>query len=41
MINMVEFQTVAVNAKTQIATVGAGVRLGNMADKLYKQGQRG
>ena len=40
-IDLLEFQTVAVDAATKVATVGGGVRLGNMAARIYAQGQRG
>lgn len=34
-IDMVAFQDVKVDSTTQIASVGAGVRLGNMASQLF------
>jgi FAD/FMN-containing dehydrogenase len=40
-IDMAEFQTITLDTATNIATVGAGVRLGNMAAKLFQLGQRG
>ncbi|CCX30517.1 hypothetical protein FPQ18DRAFT_312236 [Pyronema domesticum] len=39
--DMVEFQEVSYDASTTIATVGSGVRLGNMATKLFQLGERG
>jgi hypothetical protein len=39
--DMAEFQTVTYDAKTEIATVGTGVRLGNLATKIFQLGQRG
>jgi len=39
-IDMVEFQSVTLDRTTQIATVGAGVRLGNLATKLFQLGGR-
>lgn len=40
-IDMMEFQNVTLDAATGIASVGAGLRLGNMATKLFQLGQRG
>lgn len=40
-LDMAEFQTVNLDQTTKIATVGAGVRLGNMANKLFSLGKRG
>lgn len=40
-VDMIQFQTTTLNTSTKIATVGAGVRLGNMATKLNNLGQRG
>ncbi|KAI5777356.1 hypothetical protein EDC01DRAFT_635891 [Geopyxis carbonaria] len=34
------FQSVSVNSTSNVATVGAGIRLGNMAIKLYNAGAR-
>lgn len=39
-IDMANFSSVSVDAETGIATVGGGVRLGNMANELWKQGER-
>lgn len=39
-IDMVEFQDVEWDSATDIATVGAGIRLGNMASKLFELGER-
>jgi hypothetical protein len=39
--DMVEFQEVSYDASSTIATVGSGVRLGNMATKLFQLGERG
>lgn len=39
--DMVEFQDVTLDSTTKIASVGAGVRLGNMAVKLFNLGRRG
>ena len=38
---MQEFQKVTLDSTTKIASVGAGVRLGNMATKIFQLGQRG
>ncbi|CCX16444.1 Similar to Uncharacterized FAD-linked oxidoreductase ygaK; acc. no. Q796Y5 [Pyronema omphalodes CBS 100304] len=40
-IDMVEFQEVSCDASSTIATVGSGVRLGNMATRLFQLGERG
>ncbi|KAJ6260508.1 Xylooligosaccharide oxidase [Drechslerella dactyloides] len=40
-IDLQRFQDVVYDPKTQLARVGGGVRLGNMAQKLYDQGKRG
>ncbi|KAI5818346.1 hypothetical protein BZA77DRAFT_277506 [Pyronema omphalodes] len=40
-IDMVEFQEVSFDTSSMIATVGSGVRLGNMATKLFQLGERG
>jgi FAD/FMN-containing dehydrogenase len=40
-LDMMEFQNITLDTNTKIATVGAGVRLGNMATKLFQLGQRG
>lgn len=37
---MSEFQTITLNPATKHATVGAGVRLGNMAKRIYNLGKR-
>ncbi|KAL5117079.1 hypothetical protein ACEQ8H_005038 [Pleosporales sp. CAS-2024a] len=39
-INLRSFQTVEVDPSTGIATVGGGVRIGNLADGLWNQGRR-
>ncbi|RPA91607.1 FAD-binding domain-containing protein, partial [Choiromyces venosus 120613-1] len=39
-IDMAKFNPVSLNSETGIATVGGGVRLGNMACTLYKLGER-
>lgn len=39
-IDMVGFQDVTLDSTTQIASVGAGMRLGNMASKLFGLGGR-
>jgi FAD/FMN-containing dehydrogenase len=39
-IDMLEFQNVTVDSTTNIASVGAGIRLGNMASKLFALGGR-
>lgn len=39
-IDMVSFQQVAVDSGTKVASIGAGVRLGNMASQLFNLGQR-
>ncbi|KAG9238729.1 hypothetical protein BJ875DRAFT_415626 [Amylocarpus encephaloides] len=39
-IDMRQFKEVTVDKTTQIATVGVGARLGNVAQSLYSQGQR-
>jgi hypothetical protein len=41
MISLQAFQKVELNANTGIAKVGGGVRLGNLADGIYTQGQKG
>lgn len=39
-IDMVGFQDITLDSTTQIASVGAGMRLGNMASKLFSLGGR-
>ncbi|PQE16954.1 glucooligosaccharide oxidase protein [Rutstroemia sp. NJR-2017a BBW] len=39
-VNLQNFNSISVNAQTNIATVGGGVRLGNLALGLYNQGKR-
>ncbi|KAF8537005.1 hypothetical protein BDD12DRAFT_746446 [Trichophaea hybrida] len=39
--DMMEFQDVTYDKNTQIASVGTGVRLGNLATKIFQLGQRG
>ncbi|KAM3075586.1 hypothetical protein ACMFMG_007723 [Clarireedia jacksonii] len=39
-INLQNFNSISIDAKTNIATVGGGVRLGNLALGLYNQGKR-
>lgn len=39
-IDMVEFQGVEWDSTTDIASVGAGIRLGNMASQLFDLGGR-
>lgn len=38
--DMIKFQDVTLDSDTHIASVGAGVRLGNMASKLFTLGGR-
>jgi FAD/FMN-containing dehydrogenase len=40
MVDMKYFTSVKVNSTTQIAAIGTGSRLGNIAQSLYSQGQR-
>lgn len=40
MVDLGSFQTISLDKSTNIATVGAGVRLGNMASKLFSLGGR-
>lgn len=39
-IDLVSFQQVTLDSSTKIASVGGGVRLGNMANQLFNLGQR-
>ena len=39
-IDLEGFQNITLDATTQIAKVGGGVRLGNLALAIYNQGQR-
>lgn len=39
-IDLEPFQTVALDKASGVVQVGGGVRLGNLADGIYQQGQR-
>lgn len=39
-IDMMEFQTVSLDTTTNIVSVGAGLRLGNLANTLFELGER-
>lgn len=40
-VDVAEFQAISYNSATGVATIGAGVRLGNMAEGLFARGGRG
>ncbi len=40
-IDLRNFQEISLDNQAHVATVGAGVRLGNLAERLYALGHRG